>query len=615
MRTILVAFLAAGAAFAPAAGRQTSPPPAPETVLAKLEKAHPRLILREKDLAALKPVLDADALAKSIQQSVLRSADGMVGKGVVQYEKIGPRLLQVSRDCMNRVYTLALAWRLTQKPAYLKKAEEELLAVCAFKDWNPSHFLDTAEMSHAVGIGYDWLYPALSPESREKIRDGLIRLGLKPGMECYGAKKAWWVTSEYNWNLVCNSGLVVGALAVADTDPEYARAIVPAAVASMPKAFGLYEPDGAYAEGPGYWNYATSYAVFGLAALQSALGTDFGLSAVKGFEQAAWFPLHGSGPTDMYFNYADAGEGARRQIPSLFWLARRYGNPVFAEVEREMIKARGGGGPHDLIWYVPPDGRPVPPIELDKHFRGKVEVACFRSAWKDPEALYVGIKAGFNQVNHGNLDLGSFVLDALGQRWARDLGGDNYNLPGYWDGKPKGKRWTYFRLGSHSHNVVTISGQNQDALAESRIVKFAPGLATVDLTAAYKPLARAALRGIQLIDNRRRVLVQDDLILDAPGEVVWGMTTGAEIAADGPRALLSQGKKQLVARIVSPAGASFETESAEQKPPQEPNKGVRRLLVRLKDQRGEVRVAVILAPAWPEGALETPPKLKPVQQW
>ncbi len=614
MRTFGAILLLAGTAFP--ASPQATPPPSPATVLAKLDKTHPRLILKEKDLAPLKAWIERDSLAKSCAQSVLRSADGLCRKGALKYEKIGPRLLHVSRDCLGRVYTLGLAWRLTGKADYLKKAEENLLTVCAFKDWNPSHFLDTAEMSHAVGIGYDWLFHALSPESREKIRDGLIRLGLKPGIEAYtGAKKAWWVSSEYNWNLVCNSGLVAGALAIAETDPEYARTIIPAAAASMPKALGLYEPDGAYAEGPGYWNYATSYAVYGLAALESALGTDFGLSNVKGFEQAGWFPLHGSGPTDLYFNYADASESPRRQIPSFFWLARRYGNPAFAEAEREMLQARGGGGPLDLVWYVPPDGRPVPPIELDKHFRGPVEVATFRSAWKDPDALYAAIKAGFNQVNHGNLDLGTFVLDALGVRWARDLGGDNYNLPGYWDKKPGGKRWTYYRLGSLSHNVPALNGQNQDALAESRILKFAPGLAIVDLTAAYKPHARAALRGIQLLDGRRRVLVQDDFALPGPCEVLWGMTTEAEIKLEGARALLSHKGKQLAARIVSPEGAHFEAESAEQSSPQASNKGMRRLVVRLRDQKGEAQVAVLLCPVWPQGALESPPKLKPVARW
>ena len=41
----------------------------------------------------------------------------------------------------------------------------------------------------------------------------------------------------------------------------------------------------------------------------------------------------------------------------------------------------------------------------------------------DAEALFIGFKAGDNRVNHSHLDLGTFVLDALGQRWAIDLGG------------------------------------------------------------------------------------------------------------------------------------------------------------------------------------------------
>ena len=89
-----------------------------------------------------------------------------------------------------------------------------------------------------------------------------------------------------------------------------------------------------------------------------------------------------------------------------------------------------------------------------------------RSAWDDPNALFAGIKAGYNQVNHGHLDLGNFELDALGVRWARDLGSENYNLPGYWEGKRGGQRWSYYRLGSASHNVVMLGGQHQDAAGE-----------------------------------------------------------------------------------------------------------------------------------------------------
>ena len=92
----------------------------------------------------------------------------------------------------------------------------------------------------------------------------------------------------------------------------------------------------------------------------------------------------------------------------------------------------------------------------DAVFRG-TDTAFFRSAWDDPGAVYVGFRGGDNKANHSHLDLGNFVLDALGERWALDLGPDNYNLPGYF-GK---QRWTYYRLRTESHNTLTLDGANQ----------------------------------------------------------------------------------------------------------------------------------------------------------
>lgn len=67
---------------------------------------------------------------------------------------------------------------------------------------------------------------------------------------------------------MCNGGLLAGSLAIAETDPEYAKFIVPHAVKSLPKALHAYDPDGAWMEGPGYWHYATRYTAYGLCALQ-----------------------------------------------------------------------------------------------------------------------------------------------------------------------------------------------------------------------------------------------------------------------------------------------------------------------------------------------------------
>jgi hypothetical protein len=595
-------------------------PPGSRPVLSTLVAGHPRLMLKDVDLGFLKASYAEDRVLQKCWQDVQKDADGCLQRPPLVYRKVGPRLLSVSRDCLGRIYALALAYRWTGQEKYAAKAKENLLQVCAFQDWNPSHFLDTAEMSHAVGVGYDWLYGYLDEQTRSTIRQALIEKGLKPGLEVY-AKKGWWAESEYNWNQVCNGGMIVGSLAIAETDPSYAEQIVPAAVKSLPLALKSYGPDGAWGEGPGYWSYATHYTAYALTALDTALDSTFGLLEIDGLSKAASFPIYTAGPTGSYLNLADVGErSSRRPMPCMFWLARTFHNPLYASSEHEQLDKRSAGAGH-LVWYTArPPARAVRNKPLDCYFRGPVEVVTMRSAWDDPNALFLGIKAGYNQVNHGHLDLGNFEIDALGVRWARDLGSDDYNLPGYWEAKRGGQRWSYYRLNSASHSVPMLGGESQDPLAKSSFTKTeinrARPVAVVNLTEAYKGFARSAVRGIALIEGRRAVLVQDELEMKKPGDVAWGMTTDAQIdIKQGTIAVLRLKGKELTARLLGPQNAVFTVESAEQQPPQEKNAGVRRLMVKLPQASGAIGVAVLLSPAWSDAKAIEMTEIKPLTSW
>src|SRR5437773_1465814 len=142
-------------------------------------------------------------------------------------------------------------------------------------------------------------------------------------------------------------------LAFADDEPQIAGGIVHDAMEPLTLAVAEFSPDGAWKEGPGYWNYATSYNVVFLAGLQTALGTDFGLSQMPAFNATGLFPIYLTGPLGRTFNYADGGDRTIR-APQMFWLARRFDQPVFAWYEREAAAPAvldllwcelGGGGP------------------------------------------------------------------------------------------------------------------------------------------------------------------------------------------------------------------------------------------------------------------------------
>lgn len=581
--------------------------PAEDVILSDLRMEHPRLFITRDEVEQLRSRCEQNDEARRLFVQLQKDAEQLLSKPPVDYRiPDGKRLLAVSRAAKERVLLLGLMHLLSDDKRWVDRLWLELDTVTRFKDWNPSHFLDTAEMTFAVAVGYDWLYDRWTPQQRAQLQGAIVRLGLQPGLPTY-EKQTWWARAVHNWNQVCNGGLAVGALAIADDEPELARYVLHAALTSVPRAMHEFGPDGGWGEGPGYWRYATEYNVYLLACLKTALGTDFGLSRLPGFSQTGDFPIYFVGPTGLTFNYADA-HSSWHGAPQLFWLAREFNQPAWAGHQQQFALARCS--PLDLLWgagWLARGGEPDAP-PLDRHFQG-VQVAFLRSAWNDRDATFIGVKGGDNRVNHGHLDLGTFVLDALGERWFGDLGADNYNLPGYFGAR----RWNFYRCRAEGHNTLVLNpveGPDQNPRAVAPIVGFdsSPGrsFAVIDLSAAYEEAARRVRRGIALLD-RRNVLIQDEISSQSPCDAWWFAHTGADVALDnsGRLATLRQNGKTLHARLIEPADAAFELVDAAplvtspQVEGQADNRrrpqAVRKLAIHVNGQT-ELRFIVLVAP-------------------
>lgn len=551
--------------------------------LETLRREHPRLIASSSDWPRLQALVKVDPFAGKMYEALKRQADTIRTQPPVVHKLIGPRLLDQSRRALDRIYTLSIVYKISADRAYLDRAVQELRAAAAFPDWNPSHFLDVAEMTHAFAIGYDWLYPDLSPEDRATIRKAIVEKGLDEAIPIYKAK-SWWTAVVHNWNQVCNGGMALGALAIADEEREKAEYIVGQSIDSIQRAMNSYAPEGGWAEGPGYWQYATVYNVYYLAGLETALGTDFGLSATPGFAHAGDFRIYFQGPTSQTFNYADAHAGSGTAFEML-WLARKFKQPVFASDELGHLDAGDRPQALDLLWYTPESTTPKAAVwPVSRMFRG-VDVAFLRSAWEDPNALWVAVKGGDNAANHSHLDLGSFVLEKYGVRWAVDLGSDDYNMPGYF-GK---QRFTYYRLRTESHNTVLIDGENQEAKARAPM-QMHDAEALIDLTAAYPGKLRSFTRGVRI--DGAAAIVRDEIEARQEVEPLWGMVTDAEVTVQGRKAVLRKGDRALQAEVLSPADARFEIVSTKQEPPQNANLGTKRLVVRLSGKTTRARIEV-----------------------
>ena len=580
--------------------------------LARLTTQRPRIVAGPQDFVRAANYVIDDPTARAWFDEVIAQANQIVGAPPTSYERVGGRLQ--FHAFKKRILTLGLAYRLEGAPRYARQAQRELVAAARYQDWNPGHYLDTAEMTASSALGYDWFSETLSDNARDIVRRAIVVKGLRTA-RCFYREGRGPVTRGDNWGIVTNAGLAMGAMAVADTNPGIAAAILGRSLERIRPAMARFAADGSYPEGLAYWRYATEHAVKLLATLHTGFGEDFAI-APAGFAQTGSFPLHAIGPKRKVANFADATErlGA---APQLYWLARHYNRPVDAWLARWL--QRQNRSPLHLLWYSA-DTQTPGLTGVEPSVMSAVGTAFMRGRWGRPRVGFTAVKGGSNNVAHAHPELGSFIFDVKGQRWATDLGRDSFNLPGYFDTK---RRRSYYRLSTRGQNTLTINGREQPRTAGATVKHFGvePGRSEVvlGLGGAYQA-AKRVQRGVALLD-RRSLLVQDEVSARSSVRVVWSMHTRATIAVsdDGTTARLSQGDEHLTARILDASGygARFRVVSAEQSPPQATNSGVQRLTIRVvTDEPAEgalsrLRLAVLLSPS----AKQDPPPVVPLNSW
>jgi hypothetical protein len=530
-----------------------------EEAMRSLKKEHPRLLLLKGEEDLIIKQIKKHKEWESIHQAIIQESDKLLTQAPLERIQTGRRLLSVSRECLRRVFQLGYVYRTTKQDKYLKRAEKEILAVAAFTDWNPSHFLDVAEMTMAVAIGYDWLYNDLSEKSRVTIREAIVKKGIEPSFD---NKYNWFVKATNNWNEVCNAGMVFGALAIAEHEPELANKIVARSVESLPlAAIPSYGPDGAYPEGYSYWDYGTSFNVLLLSVMEKALGTDFGLSQSPGFLKTAGFVQHMIGPTGTAHNWGDSGlkEGLS---PAMFWFADKLSDPtlllnqkkLMADPARRYVNNRLI--PAILIWGVQTDLNTIKaPKKKIWVGQGPSPVGLMRTSWTDPNAIFVGVKAGSPSVNHAHMDVGSFVLDAQGERWAADFGMQDYNSleskgVDLWNRSQNSQRWQVFRINNLAHNTLTFDGQLQNVKGYAKIDSWSNDPANMavvtDISEVYKGQVASAKRGVS-IQKEKYTVVRDEIkTLDKSVSMRWNLLTAAEVKiVDGKTVELTKNGKKM----------------------------------------------------------------------
>jgi len=539
-------------------------------VKSKLRRSTPRLVLTPSIEKGLKNKLKGDPVIKNYYAAMQLNAKEILAEPDLTYKVVGRRLLGTSREMLRRMTILSMVYRIDRETSILKKINDELTAVCNFPDWNPSHFLDVAEMALAVAIAVDWTGSFLPKKTLELARRSLIEKGINAS---FGSDDPDWVNGTHNWNQVCNGGMIAAAIVIGDQEPALAAKTIKRSLDGMPSALKQYAPSGVYPEGATYWDYGTSYSCITASMLESAFGTDFGISDYPSFIESANFRMLSVAPSGWYFNFADCGdrEGSNGDIV-LAWFAKETGNSLYLQKDRFLKPAEkmgslsrlAGAG---LVWLS--QFRPSEGTELPSAWKGDGPnpLVIFRGDANDPHKYYFAGKGGKGNLNHGNLDAGSFVFELDGVRWSVDPGNQDYNELeqerfDLWNQNQNSPRWTLLTKGNQGHSTLTVNDERFIVSATAPVTSFEDGKnpeATVDLTSVFGNRMKSALRKF-IKDTDHSILIEDEIVLgDSARSVTWAMMTTAEVIPTNYGAILKQSGKELLLKISSPADVSIST--------------------------------------------------------
>lgn len=591
--------------------------------------AHPRIMATAKDFQRIRKEVKTDPYMKQWFADTKEIADKKVETDLGTPPESSD--MGKGNSMRDDIENIAMMYQITGDKKYAECVKNYLLYACDISRWGPRQFLDLIEIAAGVAIGYDWIYDYLTVEERQKISSNIVSKSLKPGLVEYEKDASGaWPTRETNWNIVCNGGLILCALAISDENPEVAAETIEYAMRGTEYMLWHYAPDGGWHEGITYWDYTDEFMVYCASALLSATGTDYGMYYnTQGMRRTGYHLFDMTGAVTI-FNIHDANE-QDLEAERIFFHADHMDDNVLAKLAL-LQKKKQKGDALDLLFYKPAkmkncEAEPLP--MLDGKYDA-VGITALHSDWNERNGLYAALHGGYNMAPHGQIDAGEFVLDAMGIRWICDPGKENYNLPNFWQYAAGQGRGTYYFNRAEANNTLVINpdateGQVVDATAP--IIDFQSkargGYGVVDMTAVLQPYVSEAKRGIMMFDNRSKVLVQDELKLRGEYNVLWFANTRADItlSADKKTAYLEQEGRKMQVSILdgAPANACFRITKAEplgvspNPSGQKTLADMQKLVIAFK-AKGEITLPVVFIPL-EQGQHLALPETTAIQDW
>lgn len=516
-----------------------------------------------------------------------------------------------------------------------EKIKESVLESLEQKSWTSIN--DSQEPAHNyeyLAMSYDWLYDKWEPELRKRMEERLVEWGMKHWEKVLKGTDSNLTPSLSIGNNItggCGGAVLMSTIACWDLDPERASYIIAECIRALEPVMNNYFPQGAWAEGLDYSSYMIAHVWHGVSAVINALGDDCGLLDAPGFKlyPAYYMSLHGPGGGS---NFGDGGDWSNKSFYDglVFpWAAHVYKDPEIYIMGREYMDFSGRPDYLEHVLFHNTEWEQMSADSLDLNLDnlysgegGKTEDIVIRSGYGKNDT-FLATKFGQLQVGHGHWDGGSFIMDMAGTRWAIDLGKDDYLLPDYFTEYVGG---TYYRKRAEGHNTMIINPDEtpgQQTWVYAPVEKFENNKTdsfVIGDMSVYYPSSKSAKRGFMLTNNRKDVVIRDEVRMENSSEIYWFMHTGAEITiVDSDTAILTQDGKQVQLDFISNVPAELTVmdavplKSSPNPEGQNPNPGARKIAIRVPSATS-LDLTVRIAEVGSSGASQPVPNVS-LAQW
>ena len=423
--------------------------PAGGQILGAAKAERPRVFLNAAGVAAVKARIGTDAVSAGLFKNLQKTGDVWLSKYELQ-QKRGEAAAGsgVGAEALHRFLSFGLMDQLSGDPKWKARMPSELEAVAKFTNWSPEEGEACAEFVFGMALGYDWFRSTLNVEQARKIRLSIMELGMdalaahlkheplpittkrpEPGQKLEPSKAAPPKKKEEEKGpktaeeMVMASALMVAAIALKEEESAAANQAANLAAKVIGEGITQFAPEGIWSESLSRGEHVLDALSILSMTLRAATGSDYGLTLVEGVPQTQWARALLTGPQGVFNYCAFEGNGFNKPWIST-WLKMNHGNLAAAPFAVGPAASDQSGGLNQagqLVFMSAYSTGISTPATFD-NVLANAQVATLRSAWHDNKAFYVGFKGGDNALPGSQLDLGTFILDAGGQRWATELG-------------------------------------------------------------------------------------------------------------------------------------------------------------------------------------------------